>query len=119
MVHPKGEPKILPTLGESRSLEEPSQPNNINDFPPPNKTKLLYYANKVTGVHRLCIPLSVALDILVIVHKEGHPGFSHCYKIITCFWFMQGLTKLLWAFIYHCLQCLSLQTRWHTLYDSL
>lgn len=119
MACPEGESKILLALGKSQSLEEPLQPNNINDLSPSDKTKLLYHVNKVTGVHCLSILPLVAPEILVIVHKNGHPSFSYCYEIITCFWFMQGLTKLLRAFIYHYSQCLTLQTRRHTPYNSL
>lgn len=49
-----------------------------------NKSKLLYHVKKLTGVYRLCIPPSVASDILAIAHEEVHPGFSYCYGIIAC-----------------------------------
>ena len=88
-------------------------------LPSPDKSRLLYHVNRVTNVHRLCIPLSVALDILAIAHSEGHPGFSHCYKIISRSWYIRGLTKLLRAFIRHYTQCLALQTSCHALYGSL
>lgn len=55
----------------------------INKLPAPNKSKLLYYVNKLTDIHRLCIPLLVASDILAIAHGESHLGFSYCYKIIA------------------------------------
>lgn len=116
---PKGEPKVLPKPGILRSLEELPQPNNMDDLPPPDKTKFLYHVNKVTGIYHLCIPPSVALDILAIAHEERHLGFSCCYKIIAHSWFIQGLTKLLQAFIHHCFQCLALQTRRHVPYGSL
>lgn len=41
-----------------------------------DKTKLLYHVNKLTGVYRICIPSSVAPDVLAIDHGEGHPGFT-------------------------------------------
>ena len=71
-------------------------------LPVPDKSKLLYHINRITNVHRLCIPPFVALDILAIAHGEGHPGFSRCYEIITRSWFIRGLTKLLCTFIRHC-----------------
>lgn len=71
----------------------------INDLPAPDKSKLLYHVSKLTGVYRLCIPPSVAPDIIAIAHGEGHPGFSCCYKIIARSWFIRGLTKLLRSFI--------------------
>lgn len=101
------EPKVLPIPRESQSLQELLQSDNMNDLPPPAKTKLLYHVNKVNGVHYLCIPPSVNSNILTIAHKEKHLGFSRSYEIITCFWFIQGLTKLLRAFIHYCPQCLT------------
>ena len=77
-------------------------------LPVPDKSKLFYHINRLTNVHRLCILPSVALDILAIAHGERHPGFSHCYKIITRSWFIRGLTKLFCTFIRHCPQCLAL-----------
>lgn len=58
-------------------------------------------------------------DILLIAHEKSHPGFSRCYKIVARSWYIRGLTKLLWLFIYYCLQCLILQTRQHPPYGSL
>ena len=63
----------------------------IDGLPAPDKSKLLYHVNKLTGVYRLCIPPSVAPDILVIAYGEGHPGFSRCYEIIAHSWFICGL----------------------------
>lgn len=88
-------------------------------LPSPDKSRLLYHVNRVTNVHRLCIPPSVASDILAIAYGEGHPGFSRSYKIISRSWYVRGLTKLFQAFIRHCPQCLALQTRRHALYGSL
>lgn len=89
------------------------------ELPRLDKTKLFYHVNRLTNVHRLCISPSVALDILTIVYGEGHPRFSCCYEIIIRFWFIHDLTKLLRSFIYHCPQCLALQTRQHPSYGSL
>ena len=73
----------------------------LERLPVPDKSKLFYHINGLTNVHRLCILPSLAPDILAIAHGEGHPGFSRCYKIITRFWFLRGLTKLFGAFIRH------------------
>ena len=81
--------------------------------------KLIYHVNHVFGVHRLCIPTSVASEIIAIAYGKGHPGFAWCYEIVSCFWYIRDLTKLLRAFIRHCPQCLQLQTRRHLLYGSL
>lgn len=78
-----------------------------------------FYINRLTNIHCLCISLSVARDILAIAYSEGYQRFSHCYKIITCFWFIYSLTKLFYTFICYYFQCLALQTRWHTLYGLL
>lgn len=91
----------------------------INKLPAPDMSKLLYHVSKLTSVYWLCIPLSVAPDILAIAHGEGHPGFSCCYEIIARSWFIRGLTKLLRSFIQHYPQCLALQTRHHPLYGLL
>ncbi len=88
-------------------------------LPRPDKTKLLYLVNKLTNVRRLCIPPSVAPDILGIAHGEGHPGFSRCFEIVSRSWFIRGLTKLFRSFIRHCSQCLALQNRRHPPYGSL
>ncbi len=58
-------------------------PKSSKGLPRPDKSKLLYHVNQLTNVHRLCIPLSVAPDILAIAHDEDHPGFSRCYEIIA------------------------------------
>ena len=50
---------------------------------PPDKTKLLYQINRTTGNLCLCISPTVAPYILQIAYGKGHPGFSHCYEIIT------------------------------------
>lgn len=84
---PEGETKLLPTPGVSRALEEPPLSDNTDSLSPPDKAKLLYYVNMLTGVHCLYIPPSVAPNILAIAYGEGHPGFSRCYKIITYSWF--------------------------------
>ena len=88
-------------------------------FPIPDKFKFLYHINRLINVHRLYILSSVAPDILSVAHGEGHPGFSHCYEIITRSWYIRGLTKLFCTFIRHCPQCLALQTRRHTPYGLL
>ena len=85
----------------------------IDGLPTPDRSKLLYYINKLIDVYQLFIPPSVAPDILAIVNGEGYLGFSRCYKIIACSWFIRGLTKLLQSFIQHCSQCLALQTKRH------
>lgn len=90
---------------------------NSEGLPRPNKAKLFYHVNRLTNVHPLYIPPSVAPHILAITHGEGHLGFSRCYEIITRSWFICGLTKPFRSFICHCSQCLALQTRQHLLYD--
>ena len=105
----------------SRASAERDTAGVVDDptLPPPDKTKLLYQVNRTTGNLRLCIPPTVAPDILQITHGEGHPGFSRCYEIITRSWYIRGLTKLLREFIRHCPQYLQLQTRQHRPYGSL
>lgn len=68
--------KNLPPI--SLDVEETSEELLI-----PDKSKLFYHINRVTNVHHLYIPSSVAPDILSVAHKEGYPGFSWCYEIIT------------------------------------
>ncbi len=88
-------------------------------LPAPNKSQLLFHINRLINVYRLCIPLSVTPDILAVAYGKSHLGFSHCYEIITRFWFIHGLTKLLSTFICHYPQCLAFQIRRHTPYGSL
>lgn len=105
---PKGEAKVLPVPKFPRSIEDPSKSDSADSLPSLDKTKPWYHLNKLTGVHRLCIPLLVAPDILDMTYGEEHLSFSRCYEIITRFWFIGGLTKLLRTFICHCHQCLAL-----------
>lgn len=106
--HLEDEAKLLPVAKVSRTLEKLLLSDNTDSFLPLDKTKLFYYVNKLTGFYHLCISLSIAPNILAIAHREGHLGFSRCYKIITDFWFIRRLTKLLQTFICHCPQCLAL-----------
>ena len=114
-----------PYMASRPEGEECLQPNTLpalkdpKGLPKPAKAKLLYHVNRLTNVYRLCIPPSVALDILGIAHGEGHPGFSRCYEIVSCSWYIHGLMKLLCSFICHCPQCLALQTRQHLPYGLL
>ena len=114
-----------PYMAPQPEEEEYLQPNILPALEGPecllrhDKAKLLYQVNRLTNVHCLCIPPSVAPDILGIAHDEGHPGFSRCFEIVSRSWFLQGLTKLLCSFICHCPQCLALQTRQHPPYGSL
>lgn len=105
----------LPVTGTSSVQPHPA----IDELPTCDKVKLLYHINKVTGVHWLFIPPSVALNILAITYRKGHLGFSCCYKIMARSWFIHVLSKFLCSFIYHCSQCLTLQTNRHPSYESL
>ncbi len=112
-----------PYLGSQPDTKDPlptSIPSGVipKELPAPDKSQLLYYRNRLTNVHRLYIPPSVAPDILAIAHSQGHPGFPCCYEIITYSWFIRSLTKLLRAFIYYCPKCLALWTRRHAPYRS-
>lgn len=89
------------------------------EIPSTNKTKFFYYINKLTGVYYLCIPLYVIPDILAIAYREGYPGFAQYYEIISCSWFMRGLTIFFCLIIRHCSQCLALQTKCYLSYKSL
>lgn len=84
----------------------------------PDKTKFLYLVSPLINVYRLCIPLSVAPDILAVTYGKGYPGFSRCYKILMHFWFIHGVAKLFRAFICHYLQCLVFQTSQYAPYKS-
>lgn len=98
------DPYLTPRPGgnEDRSLGSTVDRETPEGLPSPDKTRLLYHVNRVTNVHRLCIPPSMARDILAVAHGKGHPGFSSCYEIISRSWYIRGLTKLLRAFIRHC-----------------
>lgn len=114
-----------PAVLSPRFRETTPRPGNStmiienSTLPPPEKIKLLYHVNRTTKNLQLCISPAVAPNILQIAYGEGHPGFFYCYKIVTHFWYIKGLTRLLKKFIWHCLQCLQVQTRWHRPYGSL
>ncbi len=74
----------------------------------PDTSRWIFHLDRLTGVRRLCIPLSVVPELLAIAHGEGHPGFLRCHEIISRSWFIRGLTKVLRSFIHHCPQCLAL-----------
>lgn len=116
---PKGKAKVLLAPKLSKSLDQFLQSNNTDSFLLSDKTKLLYYVKNLIGVYCLCIPSSVAPDILAIAHGEIYLGFSYCHKIITRFEFIWELTKLFRTFVCHYPQCLAFQIRQHTLYGSL
>lgn len=82
-------------------------------------SRLLYHVNTMTLIQRLYIPSCMASDILVIAHRNGYPGFSRRYEIITCSWFIQGLIKILRKFIRHCSECVILQTKKYSFYGSI
>lgn len=79
-IEPRSKGSNLPITDAPYIQHKPA----INNLPAPNRLKLLYYVNKLTGVYWLCISLSVALDIFAIAYRKGHLGFSCCYKIIAC-----------------------------------
>lgn len=89
------------------------------EFPIPDKSKLLYHINRLSIVNHLYISSFVAPDIQFVAYRKGHLGFSCCYEIITCSWYIHNFTKLFCSFIRHCPQCLALQTRRHAPYSSL
>lgn len=79
----------------------------------------IFYLNCFTSVRRLCILFFVALKLLAIAHRKEHPGFSHCYEIISWTWFIWGLTKFLQFFIHHCPQYLAFQIKRYKPYSLL
>ena len=104
------------TALESDSMSLSEEQSDVFE---PNTNKLIFHLDRLIGVRRLCIPPSMAPELLSIAHGEGHPGFSRCHEIISRSWFIRELTKLLHSFICHCPQCFSLQTRRHAPYSSL
>lgn len=54
----------------------------------PNTSRLIFHLDCLTGVRRLCIPPSVAPELLAIAHGERHPGFLRCHEIISRSWFI-------------------------------
>lgn len=90
ILHPESETKILLAPKVSNSFWQFMHPSGTDDLQSLNKTQLLYYVNRVTGVYCLCSLLSIVPNILAIVYKHRYPGFSHCYKIITRFWLIKN-----------------------------
>lgn len=84
-----------------------------------HRSRIFYHVNKLIDVYRLYILLSVAPNILAIIHGKDHLSFSCCYKIITHSGFICSLIKFLCSFIWHYAQCLALQIRQHSSYGLL
>ena len=113
------QPRLEPpddTALKSDSISLSDQQSGIFEL---NTNKLIFYLDRSIDGCCLCISPSVAPKLLAIAHGERHPGFSHCYEIISRSWFIRRLTNLLRSFIHHCPQCLSLQTRRHAAYGLL
>lgn len=102
-----------------RPTETVNNQLNKNAAPLALRHKLIYYNNHVSGMYCLCIPTSVATEVIAIMHGEGHPGFAWCYEIVSRSGYIRGLTKLLQDFIRHYPQYLQLQTRRHLPYGFL
>lgn len=118
-LHSEG--PVVPSPGFRETTPHPGNSTVVIEnsmLPLPDKTKLLYHVNRTTGNLWLYIPPVVASDILQIAHGEGYPGFSHCYEIVTHFWYIWSLNRLLREFIWHCPQCLQLQIRQYCPYRS-
>ncbi len=94
---------------DSPPLEYPEA--RVETVTPADKRELFYHLDKLTGVHRLCISFLVSTEIITLIYIAGHSQFSRYLKIITRFWFIQGLTQLLQSYIRQCPQCLALQKR--------
>ena len=96
---------VGPTQTSSTSLLEPVSDRDpppleypkpgVETAAPADKRELLYHVDKLTKVHRLCIPPSVSIEIITLAHGAGHPEFSRCFEIVTRSWLIQGLTRLL------------------------
>lgn len=71
----------------------------IQTAAPTDKKEVLYHVNKVTRLHYLCIPPSVMTEIITLIYGTSHPRLSRYFEIITCSWFIWGLTQMLWFYI--------------------
>lgn len=85
ILYPKRDIEVLLVPKVFQSFEQFLHPNDIDEFPPLDKTKLLYHINRLTGVYYLCISLSIVPNIFAITYGKRHSGFFQYYKIITCF----------------------------------
>lgn len=61
----------------------------------------------------------MASELLAITNSERHPGFFRHHKIISQSWYIYGLRKLLYSFIWYYPQYLILQTKKYAFYGSL
>ena len=57
-------------------------------FVEPGTSGLIFHLDCLTGIRRLCIPPSMASELLAIAYGEGHPGFLRCHEIISRSWFI-------------------------------
>ena len=68
---------------------------------------------------RLCLPKSVLKTIFHAVHGDSHLGFHRCYEILASTYYIRGLTSSLKAYLAHCPQCQTNQTRRHKPYGTM
>ena len=80
---------------------------------------MIYQFHDVFDMYCLCIPLLVGLQIISIINNKGYISFIWWYEIITCFWYICSLTKLLQSFLHYFSKFLALKTIWHVFYSFL
>jgi hypothetical protein len=67
---------------------------------------LIYYVNRSIDHKRLCISSDCVSNILIIVHDQEHSELETCFEIISRFWYIKELIKVLRQYIRHCSKCL-------------
>lgn len=73
----------------------------------------------MTEKKRLCVSKYCTKNILNIAHENEHLEYVKTHDIITKFWYIQDLIKLLRKYIQHCSKCLTCQIKRHKFYESL
>ena len=67
---------------------------------------------------RLCISVSMMINIINLIHDKNHSEFDKIYQQIISSWYVQSLIKHIKFYIKHCSKCNVNQIRRHKSYDN-
>ena len=109
-------PASTPTQQES-SPQPDSPPEGLNFS---LRNGLIYFADKLEGKERLCIPKKMHQEVFELAHDQHyHSGFHRTYERIVRSLYLRKLSRRLLRYITHCPQCQVNQTKRHAPYGSL
>lgn len=67
---------------------------NISSIIVLDKTRLLYYIDRLNINFCLCILILITYNIYQIVYSKSYSRLSNCYKIVIYFWYRKDLIRL-------------------------